>query len=502
MAMSAATAKRIGCAAQLLALAFVLLLFANGKFSVAVLAWAAPVFLLRFTRTIKAWIGLPLAIAVIAGAWLVQFDAMVPVEGAALYVIALATAIVAALPFALDKGLGRKLPGFAATLLFPCASVAVEYLNLVSSPYGSWGATAYTQYGILPLMQSVSVLGLTGLAFLLAWFAAVANWAWENGFVWSRVRQGVFGFAGVVLAVFLAGEASLMLNAPDSRTVRAAGIVVDPAKLFSNNAAGERFYAGKPLTPEELAFTREAMQRSNNALLQKTEREAAAGAKLIVWNEVAGMAFAQDEPVLLAKAAAIAKKHRAVLVLGVLRYSPGKAKPMHNKAVLIGPGGEVRFTFYKARPVPGIETPLLEKSGSALQVADTPYGRIGAVICFDMDFPQVVRQAGQQRVDILVAPVNEWRAIVPWHGRMSVFRAVENGVSLLRVARNGLSLGADYQGRVLAESDMLYSPDRDLVAYLPVRGVRTVYARSGDAFAWLCLAGLVLLMGAAFVRRR
>ena len=492
--------KRAGNVALLFAVATTLLLFSNGKLIIAPLAWIATAFLLRLTRTTKAWLGLPLAAAAIAGTWLAQFEGIVPVEGAVFYVIALTTGIVAILPYALDKWLARKLPGFAATLLFPCAWVAVEHIGIVTSPYGSWGAFAYTQYGNLPLMQTAAVTGLAGIAFLAAWFAGVLNWAWEKDFVWSRVRNGALCYAGVVLAVLAAGEASLW-NAPETLRVRAAAVVVDPVKLFSSDAAANRFYAGKPLTDEELVFTRAAMKRSNALLLQKTEREAAAGAQLIAWNEAAGMAFAEDEPALIAEAAAIAKRHRAVLVLGLLRYSPGKPRPMHNKAVLIGPEGAVRFTFYKARPVPGIEEPMLEKSGSPLQVADTPYGRIGAVICFDMDFPDVVRQAGQQRVDILVAPTNEWRAIVPIHGRMGVFRAVENGTNLLRVAR-GLSLGADYQGHILAESDTLYSPDRDMVVDLPVRGRATIYARIGDAFAWLCLAGLVLLTAVALVRRR
>ena len=41
---------------------------------------------------------------------------------------------------------------------------------------------------------------MSGLTFLVSWFPAVVNWAWDNGFEWRRVRAGVITFI-VVLAV-------------------------------------------------------------------------------------------------------------------------------------------------------------------------------------------------------------------------------------------------------------------------------------------------------------
>ena len=41
-----------------------------------------------------------------------------------------------------------------------------------------------------------------------------------------------------------------------------------------------------------------------------------------------------------------------------------------------------------------------------------------------------------------------------------------------------------------------------MVAYVPMQGVRTIYATIGDLFAWLSMAGLVVLIGFALVRRR
>ena len=41
-----------------------------------------------------------------------------------------------------------------------------------------------------------------------------------------------------------------------------------------------------------------------------------------------------------------------------------------------------------------------------------------------------------------------------------------------------------------------------MLASIPTRGVVTVYSRIGDAFAYLCVVGLVFLAGWAFVRRK
>jgi apolipoprotein N-acyltransferase len=77
---------------------------------------------------------------------------------------------------------------------------------------------------------------------------------------------------------------------------------------------------------------------------------------------------------------------------------------------------------------------------------------------------------------------------------MAVFRAVEQGVNLVRHTSNGLSMAVDYQGRVRGAMDHYeVSRDRVLVAELPVHGVHTIYSRAGDMFSWLALAGLVAL---------
>src|SRR6266545_4650172 len=106
-----------------------------------------------------------------------------------------------------------------------------------------------------------------------------------------------------------------------------------------------------------------------------------------------------------------------------------------------------------------------------------------------------MRQAGQTEADVLLAPSLDWPEAMRSHARMATVRAVENGVSLLRPTGDGLSLAVDHQGRVLAAVDSFATEKPAFVTALPSRRVPTVYAAMGDAFAYLCVAGLAALSG-------
>jgi len=139
------------------------------------------------------------------------------------------------------------------------------------------------------------------------------------------------------------------------------------------------------------------------------------------------------------------------MALGVL--SPGQSKPLENKFVVAGPDGKMSMDYYKAHPVPGDEAAMSVTKDGRLQVMETPFGRISAIICFDGDFPQLLSQAGALGADIVLDPSNDWRAIDPWHTEMASFRAIEQGINLDRLTSHGLSEAFDYQGRTLAALD-------------------------------------------------
>jgi apolipoprotein N-acyltransferase len=72
----------------------------------------------------------------------------------------------------------------------------------------------------------------------------------------------------------------------------------------------------------------------------------------------------------------------------------------------------------------------------------------------------------------------------------------------VREASNGLSMAVDYEGRVLSASDYFTTDDQVMVASVQMHGVRTIYATIGDLFAWLCIIGLLALIGLAIMQSR
>ena len=99
-----------------------------------------------------------------------------------------------------------------------------------------------------------------------------------------------------------------------------------------------------------------------------------------------------------------------------------------------------------------------------MRTVETPFGTLAGVICWDVDYPQAIRQASPKNVAILLAPSNDWPEITLMHTDMAVYRAIENGFSLVRQTDHGLSVAYDPYGRILAQMDHFAASQRVMVA--------------------------------------
>lgn len=181
---------------------------------------------------------------------------------------------------------------------------------------------------------------------------------------------------------------------------------------------------------------------------------------------------------------------------------PAGAPAAKDESVLIDPTGKVVWIYEKTHLVPFLETGQVVPGAGKVPLVNSPYGRLANVICFDLDFPGLVRQAGKAGADLMLAPANDWREIDPVHTQAATFRAIENGFSLIRQDSRGLAMVVDYEGHVLAASDYFTTNQQVMVADVPIRGVRTIYGIIGDAFAWLCMIALVLLTAMVMLQSR
>ncbi len=480
-----------------LALGTMLSLFAaNGRWDLSLAAWLAPLFFLRFTRSSKPLIGFAFVwLASLGSLFFFFYQSEMPLQSPLLIAGSLVINTVLVLPYLIDRLVSPRLgliSGLLAILIFPLSRVTFEFLNtLLISPFGSIFSLAYTQYGNLPLLQIMSITGIYGVSFLIAWFASVANWTWEQGFAWPRIRRITLLYSGLLALVLLGGSIRLTFFPASAQLVRVAGMSIARSTLQNVSQTLSNFRRQKEIGNGDRGAVRSIFTSISEELLARSQQEARAGAKIIVWPEAGVFTLEEDEANLIERGKTLAHQENIYLEMGfvVLRQMTA----YQDRAVLIDPAGRVIWTYDKAHPVPGLES-FVPGEGN-VPVVDTPYGRLANVICFDADFPDLMRQAGGKGVDIMLVPSNDWRGIDPWHTHNATFRAIENGFSLVRQASRGQAMTVDYQGHVLAATDYFTTDQQTMIAYVPVKGVGTIYARAGDLFAWLCLTGLLLLAG-------
>ena len=476
--------------------AAVLLLFADGRNTIPLAAWLAPALMLRFVRTQPARRGLPVAYLVMILFRTVAMRGMIPIPGVFYYIFLVISGVSALLPYLADRLVAPRLNGVLNTLAFPCTLVAAQFVYS-HGPVGSWGSIPYTQSGNLPLLQILSVTGLWGITFLIGWFAGVVNWALELGLGDRRARLPLLLFAGVYVVVILLGGARLVLSAPAGPTVRIASLspTKDGVKISSDLLQA---VVQEKASDDQVANFRSATNAGANELLIRSQREAIAGAMIIFWSESAAYILKEDEAGLLVKGSALAAKYHVYLGMTLGTWTPAAKLPLENKLVLIEPSGEIAWQYLKARPTPGPEAAMSVKPDRHLRYVDTPFGRLVAAICYDMDFPKLMAQAGEQRAEIVLSPAGDWQAIDPRHTEIASFRAVEQGFNLVRQSDGGLSAAYDFQGRRLAAMDQYQAADMTMIAEVPTRGTRTIYSVFGDWLAWLCILGLLTLIAAAW----
>ncbi len=458
-----------------------LLLFSNGHWSIALATWLAPIFLIRFARTQPALRGLGVLLVANMLGYVFMWQGIIP--GVLHVPVATGLGVIFWLPYLADRLLVNRLRSFAATLVFPTVQVILEYINTLVNPLGSWGSLAYTQHDILPLLQLLAITGIWGLSFLIAWLAPVVNWAWEQGFALQRVRVGALTYSGILSLVLLAGSARMVFLLPQSETLRVASLI-EEANHFS---------------VKDMSASQEQSREVGERLLQKSRQQARAGADVIVWQEGAVIMVEKDEAPFIEKARALAQEEKVFLLLGLYTIPEGFPQvKADNQAVWITPDGEVKWHYLKARPVPGLEGNIVVGDG-VIPVEQTGFGAIATVICFDIDHPIYVQQAGRASTDVMIVPSNDYPGVVPFHTYMASFRGIENGFSVVRATAHGLSAAYDYQGRTLAAADFA-TTQQAMIAYVPTDGVTTIYSMIGDLFAWLCLAGFATLLGLALFR--
>ena len=337
--------------------------FSMGRWLAPLAAWIGPALILRYARDHKVGRGYLLVFVAYTLAFLIGFGSIWMYFGLPMVPgFAILYGFLWSLPYLADRLMNERLPGFSGTLIYPLAVTSIEFVDIHANPVGAWGATGFTQYGNLPLMQLASVTGMIGITFLMSWFASVVNWIWENRERSTETRWGLVAFGMVFAGVFTFGFLRLNLTSlsKTDETIRVAGITAQPLDALYEQTAG--------IT--DLDAIRQILQSRWDFYFSETMREAHLGARMIIWPEGAGQTIDSDEPFYIARAQEVARENRIYLAIGFVIHHSDTTQPTGNKFLLIDPNGAIVIDHVK------YSTNMLEPNrlvcDGKLQFAQTP----------------------------------------------------------------------------------------------------------------------------------
>ncbi|GFO57191.1 apolipoprotein N-acyltransferase [Geomonas sp. Red276] len=371
---------------------------------------------------------------------------------------------------------------------FPLLWVAGELLRAHLLTGFPWALLGYTQFRTLPLIQISDLTGVYGVSYLVAFANAVfyRMWRWVRG---RDPRYPVTPFLTLLLLlVATLGYGFTALHR-------------------SENGPLQRVLLVQGNIPQDRKWDK-AFQEQTVATYERLSRRGCQGGDtLVVWPESALPFNLEDEPVYAARVKKLAADLNCSLITGspATEREGGELRNL-NSAFLISPQGRVAGRSDKLHLVPFGEyvplnglLPFLHKMvqgygdyspGQRAVALESPLGKVGVLICFEGIFPEVARSYLAAGAGLLVAITNDaWfgNSSAPFqHLSMTVFRAVENRVPLVRAANSGISSVIDAKGHIRGMTSLF--EEATLAGEVRRGEGGSFYSRHGDLFALGCLA--------------
>ena len=381
-----------------------------------------------------------------------------------------------------------------------------------------WNLLGVSQYRILPIIQIASVTGVYGVSFLMAWFSI----SLASAFVmllrrpqvrWHAQRELLLPFV-ITAAVVATGwwalvqKAAVGSQSPESASQKpkiTAALIqpsIPQAWIWDPTESSNRF--------------QQLLQLSAQALTNHPD--------VLIWPEAAVPYMLRFDEEIHTAVTNLVRTHKVWLILGSddaeaqMRPNGSIATNFFNSSFLINPDGEVMATYRKRRLVIfgeyipfGRQFAFIEsltgmgsftpgKRAVSFSMPDL-HAKAAILICFEDAFPHLTRVSIDDDTDFLLDLTNNgWfgESAAQWqHAANAVFRAVENGLPLVRCANNGLTCSVDSQGHMsdifFPTTDNVYGVGFKLVE-VPLLGEQkrppTFYHQYGDWFGWCCV-GLV-----------
>ncbi len=401
-----------------------------------------------------------------------------------------------------------------ALLAAPFLWTAVEYLKAIGELGFPWITIGYSQSYYPYIIQYASYTSVYGVSFWIAGLNALLTFA--------LLHHKDRSVRLAVPALFL-----LMVLLPFLH-----GLIVMPDRAGEDGKT-EQIHVGvvQGNIDAYIKWEKEFRELSFEKYERLTRTLAAESLDVIIWPETATPAYLLKDQRRLSWIRRLFHETQTPIMTGIQDYIffDRKNYKTFNSVTLIDTLSGPYRTYAKMHLVPfGERVPweddfaLLKKLLSRFEMGEGNFSpgdeivlfplklrhrpgiaKIGAVICFESTFPELVADFVGKGADLLVVVTNDaWfkRSPAPYqHAQMAVFRAIENRVSIARSANTGVSMTIDPWGRVRRQTAIFV--DAAFHDTLPLRRETTFFTRNGHVFAHaILLCSLAFLVFAAFGR--
>lgn len=305
----------------------------------------------------------------------------------------------------LVRNVRQQFGAVAAVLLTPFLWTGVEYFR--SELYFlrfSWLSAGYL-WSDLPQLKWIALPGIYGVGFGLSALAAAIH------ALRPRVASGV-GFAALLL---LGAWSRLPVSVPS----------MDPTAINLKVAGVQLEFSSELELGESLEALRQAYPDTQLFVVSEYSFDGPVPGRIRNW----------------------CRTNRTYLVAGGKDFVNDDA--FYNTAFVIGPAGEIVFQQAKSVPIQFFKDGL---PAVRRQPWESPWGKLGICICYDLSYARVVDDLVRQGMQALIVPTMD---VAFWgedehrlHARVAPVRAAEYRLPVFRLASSGVSQLVDRHGAV------------------------------------------------------
>ena len=295
----------------------------------------------------------------------------------------------------------------------------------------------------------------------------------------------------------------------------------------------------QPSIPQTLIWDAKESTNRFQQLLRLSEQALTNNPEVLIWPEAAVPNLLRWHKETYQAVTDLARSHKVWMIIGADDAEPRRntSNPndadYYNSSFLVSPEGQILKSYRKrllvvfgeyiplVRWLPFLKyfTPIEEGGFTpgdgpvSFELTD-PKVKTSVLICFEDNFPHAVRDYVDDDTDFLVNLTNNgWfgEGAAQWqHAANALFRAVENGLPLVRCTNNGLTCWVDAQGRLrdvfgLDNGNVYGAGFVTIRVPLLLSGQKrepTFYRQHGDWFGWGCVGLAALTLPLRLARRK